>query len=1166
MTGLGDFVHLRVHSEYSIKDGLVSPAALAKRAHEQGSGALAVTDLGNLFAAVKFYKAAVDVGIKPVIGCEVRLQGRPGVGKSAGSVVLLCMSEAGYRNLTCLLTQSYREGQDSDGPQLRYEWLKQYSSDLIVLSGGVQGDLGQALQRGRPAGTQKVLDFWRNNFPGRYYLEIQRNGRPHEEAYLENACALAASEGLPIVATNEVCFLDKSDFLAHEVRVCIARRDQLADQKRLQTHVAEQYLKTPEEMLSLFHDYPEAIENTVEIAKRCTFRMDFGRVLLPKLSTHADKDAELHLREEARKGLDIFLRTREGKREEYEQRMAHELEVIAQTGFSSYFLIVSDFVQWAKQRGIPVGPGRGSSAGSLVAFLVKITEVDPLPHKLLFERFLNLERISPPDIDVDFCMDQRDRVIEYVVDRYGQDHVSQIITFDTLAARAVVRDVGRVLGYPYPQVDRIAKLVPAQLNIKLKDALAKSPELGKLMNPSDAEAEQTVKEIFDYGLMLEGLVRNPARHAGGVIIAPEPLTHYTALYCERGGTGVATHLDMNDAEAIGLVKFDFLGLKTLTVLNRTVAMVAKQKGTQIDLTALPVDDAQVYRLLSSGRTAGIFQLESPGIQQLAKRIRPDCFDDLVALLALFRPGPLGERGMIDSFVRGKHGGKINYLHKTLKPILKDTYGVIVYQEQVMEIAQRLAGFSLGQADVLRSAMGKKKKDVMRKQRKQFVESAVERGINQTKAVKIFELMEKFAQYGFNKSHSVAYALVSYRTAWLKAHHTAAYMASLMTTTTDSSRLLELIYECGSLGIVLEPPDVNRSLVGFSSLDERTVLYGLGCIRNVGNDVMQKLVDEREKNGDFASLRDFCLRTRGFLDRAATLGTLSLAGALDVFESNRAQLLVDMPYEYGLASQQVKDLNNGQSDMFGAEDARQSRPRNSKSVPEPSYSELGKMEAKALGFLWQYHPVKALGSYERQKLMRHTFYDMARRSAEEVVMELPPMLLGIVVGRPGRVEGDRSTVYLLKLDDSTGQMDIEIPEELYLDNETLFAPSEILVVETGFLSTDGAFRRNLRAKGVHSLTGVRRKYGESVWVEVRGDGEFSDFSDFSKDLQEVLRRFSTTGQEGKKLRCKLRTEAAEVLLDLGESWRVQPCEELLCELRNIRAVEKVSLKYPRHLGA
>ena len=1169
MTTLGDFVHLRVHSEYSIKDGLVSPAVLAKRAQEQGSGALAVTDLGSLFSAVKFYKAAADVGIKPVIGCEVRLQGRSGVeDKSPGSVVLLCMSEVGYRNLTCLLTQSYREGQDSDGPQVRYEWLKRFNSDLIVLSGGVQGDLGQALQRGKQARIQKVLNFWRNNFPGRYYLEIQRSGKPQEEAYLENACALAASEKLPVVATNEVCFLDKSDFMAHEVRVCINRGDQLSDQKRVQTHVAGQYLKTPEEMLELFHDYPEAVENTVEIARRCTFPMVFGRLLLPKLSTHADKDAELHLQEEARKGLEVFLRDSklEGKRKEYEQRMVRELGVIAETGFSSYFLIVSDFVQWAKQRGIPVGPGRGSSAGSLVAFLVKITEVDPLPHKLLFERFLNLERISPPDIDVDFCMDQRDRVIEYVVDRYGQEHVSQIITFDTLAARAVVRDVGRVLGCPYPQVDRIAKLLPAQPNIKLKDALAKSSELKELTQPGDAEADQTVKRIFDFGFMLEGLVRNPARHAGGVIIAPDPLTHYTALYCERGGTGAATHLDMNDAEAIGLVKFDFLGLKTLTVIDRTLAMVARQKGTQIDFTTLPVDDAKVYRLLSSGRTAGVFQLESPGIQQLARQIRPDCFDDLVALLALFRPGPLGERGMIDSFVRGKHGGKIEYMHKTLKPILKDTYGVIVYQEQVMEIAQSLAGFSLGQADVLRSAMGKKKKDVMKKQQKQFVESAVERGVIQANAEQIFALIEKFAQYGFNKSHSVAYALVSYRTAWLKAHHTAAYMASLMTTTSDSHRLLELIYECGSLGIAIEPPDVNRSLVGFSSLDERTILYGLGCIRSVGNAAMQRLVDEREKNGLFASFRDFSLRASTCLERVATLKTLILAGALDVFDPNRAQLLADMPYEYGLALKEAQDLSNGQPDMFGAGAARQDRPLNTKIVPEPPYSELGKMEEKALGFLWKYHPVKALGSYERKKLMRHSFYEMARRSAEEAAMESPPMLLGIVVGRPGRVEDDRNTIYLLKLDDATGQLDVEIPEKLYLENEALFAASEMLVVKTRFLKTNGAFRRNLRAESVHSLTGARAKYGESVWFEVRWGGELSDLSGFSKDLQKVLRQFSATEQDGLGLQCKLLTEVAEVRLNLGESWRVLPCEEFLRALCNIRAVEKVSLKYPRHLSA
>ena len=1163
MTTTTDFVHLHVHSEYSIKDGLASPAGLAKRVAGQGGRALAVTDLGNLFAAVKFYQAALDAGIKPIIGCEVQLQCQSG-GKSPGAVVLLCMNEAGYRNLTCLLTQSYREGQTSDGPRVRYEWLKRFSSDLIVLSGGMRGDLGLALQHGKPTRIQKVLDFWRRNFPDRYYLEIQRCGRPMQDVYLENACALAASEGLPVVATNEVCFLDKSDFEAHEVRVCINRGDKLNDEKRRRAYVAEQYLKSPKEMSLLFHDYPEVIENTVEIARRCTFPMSFGRILLPQVSTHEDKDAEQHLREEAGKELEIFLRDseQEEKREEYEQRMAFELEVIAKTGFASYFLIVSDFVQWAKQHDIPVGPGRGSSAGSLVAFLVKITEVDPLPHKLLFERFLNLERISPPDIDVDFCMDQRDRVIEYVVGRYGHDYVSQIITFDSLAAKAVVRDVGRVLGYPYPQVDRIAKLLPSQLNIRLKDALARSPELRRLVRPDPSGSGRTVKEIFRFGFMLEGLVRNPARHAGGVIIAPEPLTHYTALYCERDRTGVATHLDMNDAEKVGLVKFDFLGLKTLTVINKAVAMVAKQKKIQIDIATLPLDDTKVYQLLSSGQTAGVFQLESRGIQQLSRRLRPDCFDDLVALVALYRPGPLGERGMIDSFVRGKHGAQIHYLNETLKPILKETYGVIVYQEQVMEVAQKLAGFSLGQADVLRSAMGKKKKDVMRRQRKQFVESAVDRGLRKDKAIQIFELIEKFAQYGFNKSHSVAYALVSYRTAWLKTHHAAAYMSALMTTTTDTPRLLDLIHECGGLDIVVEPPDVNRSAVGFSPLDEHTILYGLGCIRNVGKSAMQKLVDEREKNGPFTDFRDFCSRAGTCQERIATLKTLIQAGALDAFGPNRAQLLAEMPYVYGLALQNAQDLSSGQADMFGAEPARQDRPPSSKIVPEPASRELGEMEEKSLGFRWQYHPVKALSSYERRRLMKHSFYEVACGSVEGAVQECPLVLVGVVVGRPARLEDDRRTIYLAKLDDATGQLDVEIPEGLYLENEALFDSSEILVVATESLAVDGAARRNLKAKALYTLAGARAKYGRSIWFAVQANSEPSGFSD---SLQKVLQQFSATEKDGLGLQCLLRTETAEVLVDLGAAWRVRPCEALLCALCNIKAVEKVSLKYSRHLG-
>jgi DNA polymerase-3 subunit alpha len=782
------FVHLHLHSEFSLVDSTLRLKQLVERTRELGMPAVAVTDQFNMFALVKFYRAAVAAGIKPIAGADVLIS-NPAEPDHSSRLVLLCQNREGYLNLCQLLSKGYQEGQYHGVPYLRRDWISLHSAGLIALSGGREGDVGQALINQHPNKARQLAQGWMKDFPDRFYLEIQRTGREQEQRHERHALQLAAELKLPVVASNDVRFLDRDDFSAHEARVCIHDGRLLSDKRREVRYSEDQYLKSPEEMASLFADLPEALENASELAKRCNLELKFGEYYLPDFPTPDGESVEDFLKKASLEGLAKRLNTRgtahDFNDDDYRERLEMEFKVINGMGFPGYFLIVADFIRWARDNDIPVGPGRGSGAGSLVAYALEITDLDPLQYDLLFERFLNPERISMPDFDVDFCMEKRDLVIDYVAENYGRDQVSQIITFGTMAAKAVVRDCGRVLGDGYGFVDSIAKLVPLELGMTLPKALEQEPELKKRYDD-----EEDTRALLDLAMSLEGLTRNAGKHAGGVVIAPSALSDFTPLFSEPGGGSVVTQFDKDDVEIIGLVKFDFLGLRTLTIIDWTLKAINKELVDEgkdpIVLEDLPMGDAKTFELLQDCRTTAVFQLESSGMKDLIRKLQPDSFDEIIALVALFRPGPL-ESGMVGDYIDRKHGRSVvHYPHDDLEPILRPTYGVILYQEQVMQIAQVLAGYSLGDADILRRAMGKKKASEMAKQRLVFVDGASHRGVSDELANYIFDQMETFAGYGFNKSHSAAYALIAYQTAWLKAHYPAAFMAAVLSADMDTT--------------------------------------------------------------------------------------------------------------------------------------------------------------------------------------------------------------------------------------------------------------------------------------------------------------------------------------------------------------------------------------------
>ncbi len=1155
------FVHLRLHTEYSMVDGLARLRPLIQAVREAGMPAVAVTDQNNVFAMVKFYRAAQAAGIKPLIGADIFLAD-PAKDNSPSRLTLLCQDGVGYRNLSHLLSRAYSEGQQQGVPQLQWDWLQGQSEGLIALSGGREGDVGRALLAGNEVQAKNLLERWQDLFPNRYYLELHRTGREGEESYLHAAIALALASEAPVVATNDVRFLRPEDFEAHEARICIHEGRTLNDPRRLRRYSEQQYLRTPAEMAELFADLPEALENTVEIACRCNLELTLGKHYLPAFPVPQELTIQAFLELEARQGLAQRLEKlypteieRQARRQTYEARLAKELAVINQMGFPGYFLIVADFIRWAKSNGIPVGPGRGSGAGSLVAYALQITDLDPLAFDLLFERFLNPERVSLPDFDIDFCMERRDRVIDYVGSRYGRDHVSQIITYGTMAAKAVVRDVGRVLGHPYGFVDQLAKLIPFDLKMTLGKALEKSEGLRIRY-----EEEEEIRFLIDLARKLEGLTRNAGKHAGGVVIAPKGLTEYMPFYCEQGATGVVTQFDKDDIETIGLVKFDFLGLRTLTIIDWALQAINQQQAEQglapLDLTGLPMNDPVTYALLKRCATTAVFQLESRGMKDLVKRLQPDCFEDIIALVALFRPGPL-QSGMVDDYINRKHGrAKVDYPHPDLEPILKPTYGVIVYQEQVMQIAQVLAGYTLGGADLLRRAMGKKKPEEMAKQRTIFTQGAKERGVDEKTATAIFDLMEKFAEYGFNKSHSAAYAVLAYQTAYLKAHYPAFYMAAVLSADMDNTeKVVGFIEECRAMSLAVLPPDVNASNYRFSAQGEATIRYGLGAIKGVGAAALEGMIRERERHGPYQDLFEFCRRIDLQKANRRVLESLIRAGALDSLGSNRATLEASLENALALAEQYSRNTSSGQNDLFGLNRVSEdSQVGSYTQVSEWDESQRLALEKEALGLYLSGHPLRRYEQELRQIAPRRFAELSSSQASSQQIREQRVIIAGLIIAaRVNRArQGGRSA--FVTLDDQSARLEVKVFSEVFERYRELLLPDQVIVVE-GILGRDFYTDSTaITAEKIYSLVEAREIFAKAIEIGF-------DSSYVGREIVNELARTLSPFRQG---RCTVaidyRNGVASARLVLGKEWRVQPSDVLFARLQSLSGAKHVRIIY------
>ena len=1093
------FVHLRLHTEFSLVDSTLRIKQLMPSVEAGEMPAIAMTDQNNLFAMVKFYRAAMGQGLKPIFGVDVLLQDEDDQ-SLLYHMILLCQNNQGYLNVSKLISRAYQEGQVLGVPRVRRAWVKELNEGIIALSGGKDGDIGYSLLADNTAEAERRLAEWKAVFPDRYYLELQRTGRNGDERYLQSAVALAVKYDVPVVATNDVRFLKEDDFASHEARVCIHDGFTLADNRREKKYSPQQYLRTADEMKALFADIPSAIENTLEIAKRCTVELTLGKNYLPAFPIPEGMTEAEYFCQVSREGMeerfgvmfDIEADDFAELRKPYDERLQIELDVINNMGFPGYFLIVADFIQWGKDNDVPVGPGRGSGAGSLVAFALKITDIDPLKYDLLFERFLNPERVSMPDFDIDFCMDKREMVIDYVAEAYGRDKVSQIITYGSMAAKAVVRDVGRVLGHPYGFVDRIAKLIPFEIKMTLTKALKESPDLKELY-----DADEEVKSLIDLALSLEGLTRNVGKHAGGVLISPSALVDFTPLYCEEGGGSLVSQFDKDDVEAVGLVKFDFLGLRNLTIIDWAVKIIndlRKAKGeAPLDIAQIDLTDQKSFELLRSAKTTAVFQLESRGMKELIGRLQPDVFEDIVALVALYRPGPL-QSGMVDDFVNRKKGiAKVEFPHPDLEPVLNTTYGVIVYQEQVMQIAQILAGYSLGGADMLRRAMGKKKPEEMAKQREIFMEGSGKRKIDPEQATAIFDLMEKFAEYGFNKSHSAAYALVSFQTIWLKAHYPAAFMAAVLSSDMDNTdKVVTFVDECRQLGLEVIPPDVNRSGYRFSTEHEGNVIFGLGAIKGAGESAIGVILEEREANGPFTSMADVCKRVSSNKLTKRVLETLVKAGVFDSLGKNRCSMLAHLPEVIRMASQLHRDEALGQADLFGGSMVVEQDEKLAPDLAEWPERERLRMEKDALGLYLTGHPIN---EYEAEIMAMRTMKlsDLAEEDSTQKYQKHPVVLAGLVsaIRTQNTEKGKRAFV---QLDDKTAYYEVFIFSNVFEEYEHLVVKEEVLVI-SGTLNTEyHTGNTRLRIDALYDVESARALYAKGLNLTVSQAQAQNGFAD------------------------------------------------------------------------
>jgi DNA polymerase III subunit alpha len=1146
------FVHLRLHSEYSVSDGVTRIKPVCAKAAEDQMPALALTDLGNLFGMVKFYQAARGKGLKPIIGCDIWVsQDKP---DQPCRLLLLVQNRAGYLRLCEWLTRAYLGNQHRGRAEVRAEWIAEDGTEgLIALSGGQAGDVAQALLAGNADAAGALAQRWSELFPDRYYLEVQRAGHPNSEPLLRHTVALASKLRLPVVATHPVEFLSKEEYLAHEARVCISEGYVLSDQRRPRPYTEDQYFKTQTEMAELFADLPQALENSVEIARRCSLVLELGKPQLPQFPTPGDMPLEAYLSQQSAAGLEERLSqlypdaaAREAALPRYQERLAFEIETIVQMGFPGYFLIVADFINWAKKNGVPVGPGRGSGAGSLVAYSLGITDLDPLQYNLLFERFLNPERVSMPDFDIDFCQDGRDRVIEYVRQKYGGESVSQIATFGTMAAKAVVRDVGRVMEWSYGRTDELAKLIPFQPGklITLEMAREMEPRLKER-----EESDEETRELLALAGQLEGLTRNVGMHAGGVLIAPGKLSDFCPLYCASGSENAISQLDKDDVEQIGLVKFDFLGLTTLTILDWTLRFIKRlDPDSTLKLEEIPLDDPAAYQIFVKGNTTSVFQFESRGMRDLVQRARPDRFEDIIALVALFRPGPMD---LIPDFVERKHGRqRVVYPDPRVEPILSETYGIMVYQEQVMQMAQIIGGYSLGGADLLRRAMGKKKPEEMAKHRVIFLEGAAKNGLSAHTGNEIFDLMEKFAGYGFNKSHAAAYALVAYHTAWFKAHHPSAFMAANFSAVMDDTDKVQQFYEdCVSNGLEVLPPDIHESEYRFVPVDAKTVRYGLGAVKGTGEAAIEHIIAERA-NGPFKDLFDLCRRVDRRMVNRRVIESLVRAGAFDSVDEHRARLFASVGIAMAAADQESRAAS--QVSLFSDEAAPVGGVA---MVDAPPWDERLRLqnEKLALGFYYSGHPFHY---YERE------FAAFVRTRLNK--FQAPPpeegartqLLAGVVESvRVQRTGSGRMMVMLVS--DGTANQEVVVYDEVMNKYRNLVKEDAVVLVEAKVRS----FRRGgdngessvfvrIAAERIFDLAGARERFGRSLRLAMNG----------AADAQKLRQLLEPYRNGNLRVSVAYTSAKAQAEFDLGEEWKVRPDDALLTELCSWLQPENVQVVY------
>ncbi len=1147
------FVHLHLHSEFSLIDGMIKVDQLAKKAAQLSMPAMAVTEQHHTFSAVKFYRAMQNVGVKPLIGSEIKVVDENI--KEAFNLILMCQHFEGFQSLSRLITKSYTEGQRRGIPYVNYEWLKDNSEGLIAIDCADNGSFSNLIPLQDESKIEKSCESIMSIFPDRYYFELQRIGAKGQNNHISQAIKYAEKFNIPVVASNNSRFLDEDDFDAHETRVCINQGYTLNDARRPKQYTPQQYVRSSEEMHELFSDIPEAIENTVKIAQRCNIEFCLGENFLPHFPVNENETEDERLIADAKSGLLKIIedeqRITEENKAEYFSRLDIEIDVITKMGFSGYFLIVADFIRWAKEHGIPVGPGRGSGAGSLVAYALDITELDPLEYDLLFERFLNPERVSLPDFDIDFCMDRRDEVIEYVAMKYGRDHVSQIITYGTMAAKAVIRDVGRALGFPYGFVDQIAKLIPFDLNMTLERAMDEEKELSRRY-----KSEEDVKSLFDLARKLEGLSRNAGRHAGGLVIAPKPLSDYMPLYCEEGSQSTVTQFDMGDVESIGLVKFDFLGLRTLTIINwalRDINRIKKQNNEkEINIRKIPLDDSATYALIQRMDTTAVFQLESDGMKKLVSRLKPDVFDDLIALVALFRPGPL-QSGMVDDFVDRKHGrARVTYMHDDLEFALKPTYGVILYQEQVMQIAQVLAGYTLGSADMLRRAMGKKKPEEMAKQREIFTQGSVNRGVDERQATMIFDLMEKFAGYGFNKSHSAAYALVAYQTAWLKAHYPAAFMAAVLSSDMDNTdKVVMLFEETRRMKIDVVPPSVNESFYSFTIINEKSIQYGLGAIKGVGAAAIDNIIIEREENGPYENLFDLCKRIDLRKANKRVLDALIKSGAMDSLGAGRSTLNENLSKATSMAEQHNKDIDSGQNDMFGLEATSNANEKEDSSsaydvVKEWDDKQRVMFEKDTLGFYLSGHPINRY----KQELSKITRKLYGLKTGE---VKVAGYIMSI------RKSGMREE-YDVKIDDNTSRKVVVVKAGDYEKYRNYLIKDHLIIVN-GRARNDEYYEGGIKilADSIFTIEDVRKSdnpfnLSSSLKLTLY---ESQMTNGMINNIKNILQKYN---HDVSNVIVKYVKSDAVGLVPFGKEWNVRISDDLIDDLMNILDMKQVEIEY------